>query len=163
MYCTFFNNSITIIKKNFSFIFFWSLEILSYFPLSTYSSAEHQCDRTSTHLYRLQILKLNSKLLLPHHRPDTTHHLLPHNHDSSLPCFFLHLFYLVYHNRPRSDLHPDPLYLLHLLDKWVNRRAHGRPWGGKWQSIAISEAISERAVDILFFCVIFLAKKKKPT
>ena len=54
-----------------------------------------------------------------------TLHLLPRPPDSSLPVILLHLFNLLFCNRPHPDLCLAPLLLLYILCGCDNRQSHG--------------------------------------
>ena len=85
-------------------------------------------EMSSTHLFILPLLKTNSKTLLPQHRLDTSHSILPQTSTSTHPWIIIHLNNLDCHYWS----HPDiilALPLLHfLLHICSNILFHGS-WG----------------------------------
>ena len=144
---------------------FWEVRNTIFCPFANLIFGRYQHEWTSTHRFWLPIFKLNLKLILPHHSLDTTHHLFSHSFSSSLPCLVLNISYLGCHDWPNSDLHIVPLWLLPVIDKWVNRWARGCPWGGSMGDARMESAwwyqYWQGILLVSIFVWIFFAKKNK--
>ena len=89
---------------------------------------QYQCEKTSTYLFQPSILKYNPKIILTQHILETPHQPLPNTYTYYLPCLVPHLYHLGYRDKPCTNFHLTLLWILPLLDEWVNIKAHGCPW-----------------------------------
>ena len=99
----------------------WKITLLFSFDFLLLITQDHY-ELSSTHIFILPILKTNSKTLLPQHRLNTSHSLLPQPSTSPHPCLLIHLPNLGCHYWPYPDLTialPLLLFLLNLFSRQV--------------------------------------------